>query len=188
MIRLTIPAIEEDDLQAVRQHWFSGHLVQGPRVAAFEQAVAEYVGCQYAVAVSNGTAALHLALLALDIRPGDIVLVTAYSWLSTANVIELCGAQPVFVDIQPDTFMIETACLETALQRLMVVSATAQRVKSDPPSAHFRADGAHASHPRGGQPLCGARSRGCRLCSSLHLAWLSGGHLGRYGLLQFSSS
>jgi len=53
--------------------------------------------------VSNGTAALHLALLALDVRPGDIVLVTAYSWLSTANVIELCGAQPVFVDIQPDT-------------------------------------------------------------------------------------
>ena len=130
MIRLTIPAIEEDDLQAVREVLASGHLVQGPRVAAFEQAVAEYVGCQYAVAVSNGTAALHLALLALDIRPGDIVLVTAYSWLSTANVIELCGAQPVFVDIQPDTFNIDPACLETALQRLMAVSATAQRVKA----------------------------------------------------------
>jgi perosamine synthetase len=130
MIRLTIPAIGEDDLQAVREVLASGHLVQGPRVAAFEQAVAEYVGCQYAVAVSNGTAALHLALLALDIRPGDIVLVTAYSWLSTANVIELCGAQPVFVDIQPDTFNIDPACLETALQRLMAVSATAQRVKA----------------------------------------------------------
>jgi perosamine synthetase len=130
MIRLTIPAIGEDDLQAVREVLASGHLVQGPRVAAFEQAVAEYVGCQYAVAVSNGTAALHLALLALDIRPGDIVLVTAYSWLSTANVIELCGAQPVFVDIQLDTFNIDPACLETALQRLMAVSATAQRVKA----------------------------------------------------------
>jgi perosamine synthetase len=130
MIRLTIPAIGEDDLQAVREVLASGHLVQGPRVAAFEQAVAEYVGCQYAVAVSNGTAALHLALLALDVRPGDIVLVTAYSWLSTANVIELCGAQPVFVDIQPDTFNIDPACLERALQRLMAVSATAQRVKA----------------------------------------------------------
>lgn len=130
MIRLTIPAIAEDDLQAVREVLASGHLVQGPYVAAFERAVAEYVGCPYAIAVSNGTAALHLALLALDVRPGDIVLVTAYSWLSTANVIELCGAQPVFVDIQPDTFNIDPACLERALQRLMAVSATAQRVKA----------------------------------------------------------
>jgi len=117
-------------LQAVREVLASGHLVQGAHVAAFEQAVAKYVGCQYAVAVSNGTAALHLALLALDVRPGDIVLVTAYSWLSTANVIELCGAQPVFVDIQPDTFNIDPACLAVALQRLMAVSATAQRVKA----------------------------------------------------------
>jgi dTDP-4-amino-4,6-dideoxygalactose transaminase len=130
VIRLTIPSIGEEDLQAVREVLASGHLVQGPHVAAFEQAVAKYVGCQYAVAVSNGTAALHLALLALDVRPGDIVLVTAYSWLSTANVIELCGAQPVFVDIQPDTFNIDPACLERVLQRLMTVSATAQRVKA----------------------------------------------------------
>jgi dTDP-4-amino-4,6-dideoxygalactose transaminase len=92
--------------------------------------VAKYVGCQYAVAVSSGTAALHLALLALDIGRGDIVLVTAYSWLSTANVIELCGAQPVFVDIQPDSFNMDPACLKRSLQRLMAVSATAQRVKA----------------------------------------------------------
>ena len=130
MIRLTIPSIAEEDLQAVREVLASGHLVQGPHVAAFEQAVAQYIGCQYAVAVSNGTAALHLALLALDVRPGDLVLVTAYSWLSTANVIELCGAQPVFVDIQPDTFNIDPACLKRILQRLMAVSATAQRVKA----------------------------------------------------------
>lgn len=130
MIRLTIPSIAEDDLQAVREVLASGHLVQGSHVAAFEQMVAKYVGCQYAVAVSSGTAALHLALLALDIRPGDIVLVTAYSWLSTANVIELCGAQPVFVDIQPDSFNLDPACLERVLQRLMAVSATAQRVKA----------------------------------------------------------
>jgi dTDP-4-amino-4,6-dideoxygalactose transaminase len=130
VIRLTIPSIAEDDLQAVREVLASGHLVQGSHVAAFEQMVAKYVGCQYAVAVSSGTAALHLALLALDIRPGDIVLVTAYSWLSTANVIELCGAQPVFVDIQPDSFNLDPACLERVLQRLMAVSATAQRVKA----------------------------------------------------------
>ena len=59
MIRLTIPSIEDDDLQAVREVVASGYLVQGPRVAAFEQAVADYVGTQYAVAVSNCTAALH---------------------------------------------------------------------------------------------------------------------------------
>lgn len=108
----------------------SGYLVQGPHVAAFEQAVAEYIGCRYAVAVSNGTAALHLALLALDVRPGDIVLVTAYSWLSTANVIELCGAQPVFVDIQPDTFNLDPVCLESVLRRLMVTPETARRVRA----------------------------------------------------------
>jgi dTDP-4-amino-4,6-dideoxygalactose transaminase len=130
VIRLVIPSIAEEDLRAVREVLASGQLVQGPHVAAFEQAVAEYVGCQYAIAVSNGTAALHLALLALDICPGDIVLVTAYSWISTANVIELCGAQPVFVDIQPDSFNMDPACLKRILQRLMATSATAQRVKA----------------------------------------------------------
>lgn len=130
MIRLTIPSIEEDDLQAVRDVLMSGYLVQGPRVAAFEQAVAAYVGTHYAVAVSNCTAALHLALLALDVGPGDMVLVTAYSWPATANVIELCGAQPVFVDIRPDTFNLDPACLQKALNRLMVDAATARRVKA----------------------------------------------------------
>jgi dTDP-4-amino-4,6-dideoxygalactose transaminase len=104
MIRLTIPSIEEDDLAAVREVLASGYLVQGPRVAAFERAVADRVGVRHAVAVSNCTAALHLSLLALGVRPGDLVVVAAYSYTATANVIELCGAQPVFVDIRPDTF------------------------------------------------------------------------------------
>ena len=130
MIRLTIPSIEQDDLQAVRDVLVTGYLVQGPRVAAFEQAVADYVGAKYAVAVSNCTAALHLALLALDTQPGDLVIVTAYSFVATANVIELCGAQPVFVDIQPDTFNLDPNCLEGVLKRLMAVSETARRVKA----------------------------------------------------------
>jgi perosamine synthetase len=117
MIRLTIPSIEEDDLQAVREAVASGMLVQGARVAAFEKAVAEYVGCRQAVAVSNCTAALHLSLLALGVGPGDSVAVTTYSWPATANVIELCGAKPVFVDIQPDTFNMDPARLETALSK-----------------------------------------------------------------------
>ena len=130
MIRLTVPVIEEADLQAVRETLLTGFLVQGPQVAAFEHAVAHYIGCHHAIAVSNGTAALHLALLALGVNPGDMVIVTAYSWPATANVIELCGAQPVFVDIQPDTFNLDPACLEQTLQRLMTVSATAKRVKA----------------------------------------------------------
>jgi perosamine synthetase len=130
MIRLTIPSIEGDDLHAVKEVLASGYLVQGQGVAAFERAVAEYVGSKYAVAVSSCTAALHLALLSIDVRAGDLVIVTSYSWIATANVIELCGAQPVFVDIRPDTFNMDPSCLESVLLRLMVVADTAQRVKA----------------------------------------------------------
>ncbi len=116
MIRLTIPTIEEDDLEAVREALASGYLVQGPRVAAFEEAVATYVGTKHAVAVSNCTAALLLALMALEIGPGDYVAVTTYSWPATANVIALCGAEPVFVEIEAGTFNMDAAALAEALK------------------------------------------------------------------------
>jgi dTDP-4-amino-4,6-dideoxygalactose transaminase len=130
MIRLTIPSIEEEDLQAVREVLVSGFLVQGKHVAALEQTIADYVGTKYAVAVSNCTAALHLSLLVLDTRPGDLVIVTAYSFIATANVIELCGAQPVFVDIEPDTFNLDPNRLEETLTRLTKNVATARRLKA----------------------------------------------------------
>ena len=130
MIRLTIPSIEDEDLKAVQEVLASGHLVQGPQVAAFEAQVAERAGTDFAVAVSNCTAALHLSLLALDVRAGDVVIVTAYSWVATANVIELCGAHPVFVDIRPDTFNMDPSVLESVLQRLMGNRETARRVKA----------------------------------------------------------
>ena len=130
MIRLTIPSIEDDDLEAIRQVLSTGYLVQGAQVAAFEQCVADYVGVKYAVAVSNCTAALHVALLAMDVRPHDLVLVTAYSWPATANVIELCGAQPVFVDIDPQTFNMDPNRLEEALEGLAADAAIARRVKA----------------------------------------------------------
>lgn len=130
MIRLTIPSIEEDDLAAVREVLASGYLVQGPRVAAFERGVADYVGVKHAIAVSNCTAALHLALLALGVRPGDLVVVTAYSYTATANVIELCGAQPVFVDIRPDTFNMDPDRLADALRRLAGARDLISRVKA----------------------------------------------------------
>jgi len=130
MIRLTIPSIEEDDLQIVRETLATGFLVQGVRVAEFEKAVASYVGVKHVIAVSNCTAALHLSLLALDVCAGDLVVVTTYSWPATANVIELCGAQPVFVDIKPDTFNIDPDRLAETLARLMATAETARRVKA----------------------------------------------------------
>lgn len=116
MIRLTIPSIDETDLKAVEQVLASGYLVQGFRVAEFEAAVAAFVGTDYAVAVSNCTAALHLALLALGVAPGDRVAVTTYSWPATANVIALCGAEPVFVDVTPGTYNLDPDQLERVLE------------------------------------------------------------------------
>ncbi len=130
MIRLTIPSIDEEDFQAVRDVLSTGYLVQGPRVAAFEACLAKYIGVQYAVAVSSGTAALHLSLLALGIRPNDLVVTTAYSFPATANVVELCGARPVFVDICPDTFNLDPQRLEETLESLMSSRETARRVRA----------------------------------------------------------
>ena len=99
----------------MREALASGYLVQGPRVAEFEAAVADFVGTKHAVAVSNCTAALLLALMALEIGPGDRVAVTTYSWPATANVIALCGAEPVFVEIEPGTFNMDPDALADVL-------------------------------------------------------------------------
>ncbi|MDZ7371224.1 MAG: DegT/DnrJ/EryC1/StrS family aminotransferase [candidate division KSB1 bacterium] len=130
MIRLAIPCIDHDDLLAVQEALASGYLVQGARVADFEQTIASYVGAQHAIAVSSCTAALHLALLGLGVRPGDLVVVAAYSWIATANVIELCGAQPVFVDVCPMTGNMSSEALAATLQRLMRSPETARRVRA----------------------------------------------------------
>ncbi|HJU89275.1 MAG TPA: DegT/DnrJ/EryC1/StrS family aminotransferase [Gemmatimonadaceae bacterium] len=115
MIRLALPEIDERDIAAVVEALRSGYLVQGARVRAFEERVARTVGTSHAVAVSNCTAALQLALLALEIAPNDRVAVTTYSWPATANVITLCGAQPVFVDIDARTFNMDPGRLEQVL-------------------------------------------------------------------------
>jgi len=130
VIRLTRPSIEGDDLEAVREALASGHLVQGPRVAAFEQAIAEQVGVAHAVVVTNCTAALQMALMALGVGPGDLVVVGAYSWPTTANVVELCGALPVFADVDPETFNLRPDALEETLQRLFRSPQVGRRVKA----------------------------------------------------------
>jgi dTDP-4-amino-4,6-dideoxygalactose transaminase len=95
----------------------SGHLVQGPRVAAFERAIQAYTDGGDVVVVNNCTTALHLSLLALGVGPGDHVGVTTFSWPATANAIVLCGARPVFIDIEAATLGIDPDALDVMLRR-----------------------------------------------------------------------
>ena len=105
-IRLARPDVGEAELAAVADVLASGQLTMGPQVAAFESALASAVGTAHAVAVSSGTAAIHLALLALRVGPGDEVIVPAYTFPATANAVELCGARAVLVDVDPETFLV----------------------------------------------------------------------------------
>ncbi|HYM14033.1 MAG TPA: DegT/DnrJ/EryC1/StrS family aminotransferase [Dehalococcoidia bacterium] len=114
-IRLAQPIIEDEERAAVLEALESGQLAQGPRVAAFEHAFAEYVGVRHAVAVSSGTAALHLALLAHGVGPGDEVIVPAFSFAATANTVLHCGARPVLVDVREADFGIDVAQIEAAI-------------------------------------------------------------------------
>ena len=100
-IRLARPDVGEPEAQAVREVLESGQLTMGAKVEEFERAIAGAVGVTHAAAVSSGTAALHLAVLALEIGPGDEVIVPAYTFPATANAVELCGARAVLVDVEP---------------------------------------------------------------------------------------
>lgn len=114
-IRLARPDVGEAELAAVAEVLASGQLTMGPQVAAFEQALTRAVGTAHAVAVSSGTAALHLAMLALGIGEGDDVIVPAYTFPATANVVELCGGRAVLVDVDPETFLMRPELVAEAL-------------------------------------------------------------------------
>jgi dTDP-4-amino-4,6-dideoxygalactose transaminase len=114
-IPLMVPDLRDSDLLEVRRVLESGMLVQGREVALFEESIANYLGLSHAIAVSNGTAALHLSLLALEIGKGDEVIVPAFSYIATANVVELVGAKPIFVDIDNKTFNIDVSQIEKAI-------------------------------------------------------------------------
>lgn len=114
-IPLSSPDIQEKDINAVVNVLRSGMLVQGENVERFEAAVSELTGSPFAVAVSNGTATMHLSLIALGIGIGDEVIVPAFSYVATANVVELVGAKPVFVDIDINTFNIDVNQVENAI-------------------------------------------------------------------------
>ncbi len=111
------PHLGEEEVSAARRAILSGWVTQGPEVAAFEREFADYVGAPHAVAVSSCTTALHLALLAVGVRPGDEVITVSHSFIATANCIRYCGALPVFVDIEPATFNIDPTKIEAAISR-----------------------------------------------------------------------
>jgi perosamine synthetase len=109
------PHLGQEEVAAAGRAILSGWVTQGPEVARFEREFAAYVGSPHACAVSSGTTALHLALLAVGVRPGDEVITVSHSYIATANSIRYCGAKPVFVDIDPATFNIDPQKIEPAI-------------------------------------------------------------------------
>lgn len=109
--------ITEEDIKAVVDVLTSDWLTQGPNIKRFEDAFAEYVGAKYAVAVSNGTAALHLNTLALGVKPGDKVITTPITFAATANCVRYCGGEVVFADIDPDTYLLDPNKVRELLEK-----------------------------------------------------------------------
>ena len=115
MIKLAKPNISEDTINTVSNILRSGNLVQGEYVEKFENDLKSYLNVEHAIVVSSGTAALHLSLLALGIKAGDEVIVPAFTYPATANVVEIVGATSIFVDITLDDFCIDVTKIEEAI-------------------------------------------------------------------------
>ena len=117
IIPITKPYFTKNEVEAVKKVIESGWVVQGPKVKEFEEKFAKFVGAKYAIAVNSCTAALHLSLSASGIGPNDEVIVPAFTFIATANVVEYLGAKPVFVDIDPKTFNINPLKIEEKINK-----------------------------------------------------------------------
>jgi dTDP-4-amino-4,6-dideoxygalactose transaminase len=170
-IRLAKPDVGAAELAAVAAVFTTGQLTMGPKVAEFEQLLAGATGCSEAVAVSSGTAALHLAVLALGIGPGDEVLVPAYTFPATANVVVFAGATPVLVDVDPVTMNIDPelarAVVTPRTKAILAVHLFGRPARVEElPEAPLLEDAAGALGARRGARPCG--SLGELACFSFH--------------------
>ena len=127
--------IDDADIQAVVDTLKSDYLTCGPRIEALEQKLCEITGAKYCVAVSNGTAALHIAAMAAGIREGDEVITTPITFAASANCALYCGAKPIFADINPETYNIDPASIEKCItpktKAVVAVDFTGQAVELD---------------------------------------------------------
>lgn len=115
MIPIVKPHIGRAEIDAVIAVLRSGQLAQGPKVKEFEAAFAQYTGAMHAIAVNSGTAALHLALLAQGIGPGDEVITTSFTFVASANAVLFTGAKPIFVDIDPTSYNLNPSLIEARI-------------------------------------------------------------------------
>lgn len=108
--------IAQEDIEAVTHTLQSEYLTQGPKIAEFEEAFANYIGVKYAVALANGTAALHLCAMALNVMPGQKVITTPITFAASANCVRYCGGEVVFADIDPETYLIDIKSVKKLLE------------------------------------------------------------------------